>query len=155
MSWTHLFYITLLVFESYCLEVGASSNIPPRFTSYTSNPASNESNSSNLGSEIVVIVREGPSSLDKELLRVSGEDPDGDEITFGVLGTLGMYILRVENVPKSNSAIIYLNQELDRETRDTYNVLLTLTDGKLGKGNYVSINLSPSSRHFHFFCFHG
>ena len=85
-----------------------------------------------------MIVREGSSSLGKELLRVSGEDPDGDEITFGVLGTLGLYILRVENVPKSNSAIIYLNQELDRETRDTYNVLLTLTDGKLGKGNYVS-----------------
>lgn len=139
MQWIHLFHFLFFLFDSYCFKVSASnSNIPPRFTSYTTNPAFNESNSSNLGSEIVVIVREGSSSLGKELLRVSGEDPDGDEITFGVLGTLGLYILKVENVPKSNYAIIYLNQELDRETRDTYNVLLTLTDGKLGKGNYVT-----------------
>lgn len=134
-----LFFITSPSFSSNS-PTPSPSNIPPRFISYTT-PSSNESNYSNLGSEIVVIVREGPSSLGKELLRVSGEDPDGDDLKFGVLGTLGMYILRVDNVPNTNSAIVYLNQELDRESRDTYNVLLTLTDGKLGKGNFVSINL--------------
>ncbi|RWS14756.1 cadherin-23-like protein [Dinothrombium tinctorium] len=107
--------------------VTASNNFPPRFVT---NPATG-------GSEIIVRVREGPSSLGKEIHRLVGEDPDGDLLTFGVLGALGSDILHIENV-KPNQAIVYLRKELDRETRDSYSLVLTLTDGKLGKGNFIT-----------------
>uniref|UniRef100_T1KWL6 Cadherin domain-containing protein n=2 Tax=Tetranychus urticae TaxID=32264 RepID=T1KWL6_TETUR len=107
----------------------ADNNFPPRFTSTGSSLGS--------GSEIVIRVKEGPSSLGKEIYRLTGEDPDGDPLTFGVLGTFGEDILKIENV-KPSQAIIYLRKELDRETRDSYSLVLTLTDGKLGKGNYIT-----------------
>lgn len=107
----------------------AAANIAPRFAPIASSS----------GSEIVVIVREGPSSVGREILRVSGEDPDGDDLTFGVQGALGNELLKIENnVPIKNSAIIYLKKELDRETTDSYSLILTLTDGKLGRGKFVS-----------------
>lgn len=87
--------------------------------------------------------------MGKEILRVSGEDPDGDELFFGVQGALGNELLRIENhVPSKNSAIVYLNKELDRETTDSYSLILTLTDGKLGRGKFVSRHPSflPFSR---------
>lgn len=110
-------------------------NFPPRFASSSSSSPSSPNGGS--GSEIVVRVKEGPSSLNKEIYRLVGEDPDGDPLTFGVLGSIGEDILRIEN-EKPNQAVIYLRKELDRETRDSYSLVLTLTDGKLGKGNFVS-----------------
>ena len=80
--------------------------------------------------------------MNKEIYRLVGEDPDDDPLTFGVLGTIGEDILRIENV-KPNQAVIYLRKELDRETRDSYSLVLTLTDGKLGKGNFVSNHNYP------------
>jgi hypothetical protein len=106
----------------------SDNNFPPRFAA---------SGGGGSGSEIVVRVKEGPSSLNKEIYRLVGEDPDGDALTFGVLGAIGEDILKIEN-EKPNQAVIYLRKELDRETRDSYSLVLTLTDGKLGKGNFVS-----------------
>lgn len=111
-----------------CVAFQTSANFPPRFVSTDGTSGTGE---------IVVRVKEGPSDLGKEIVRLAGEDPDGDPLTFGVLGTIGSDIIRVENVPV-NGAIVYLRKELDRETRDSYTVVLTLTDNKLGKGNYVS-----------------
>jgi hypothetical protein len=88
----------------------------------------------------VVVVKEGPESLGKEILRIAGEDPDGDELTFGVQAPAGNELIKIVNhVPSRNSAVIYLNKELDRETKDSYSLVLTLTDGKLGTDKFVSI----------------
>lgn len=111
-----------------------ANNLVPRFVS----PDGSQ------GSEIVVLVKEGPGSVGKEIARLAGEDADGDALTFGVVGTIGADILDIQNVP-NNAAIVYLRKELDRETRDSYSIVLTLTDGKLGKGNFVSTN-SPLLR---------
>lgn len=104
-------------------------NLPPRFKS--------EGSDFDSQSEIVVRVKEGASSLNKEIYHLYGDDPDGDPLQFGVLGTLGRDLLRIESI-SSNEAKIFLKKELDREIQDSYTLVLTLTDGKLGKGNYVS-----------------
>lgn len=121
--------MVLALLVTVCL----GSNLPPRFMSDPNGP----------GSEIVVIVKEGPESLGKEILRVAGEDPDGDDLTFGVQASAGSELIRIVNhVPSRNSAVIYLNKELDRETKDSYSLVLTLTDGKLGTDKFVSILFS-------------
>jgi len=122
ISWTVLSGLSSPVYASL-----GDNNFPPRFSTQ---PGS--------GSEIVLRVKEGPSLLGKKIYELVGEDPDDDTLTFGVLGTIGTDILRIEN-QKPNKANIYLKKELDRETRDSYSLVLTLTDGKLGKGNFVSI----------------
>lgn len=122
----------LLLLLSFC--TASKSNLPPRFTTDPNGP----------GSEIVVVVKEGPEYLGKEILRVTGEDPDDDELTFGVQAQAGNELIKIVNhVPSRNSAVIYLNKELDRETKDSYSLILTLTDGKLGKDKFVSIILFP------------
>lgn len=114
-------------------------NHPPRFVTDSYGHS---------GSEIVVVVKEGPDSVGKEILRVSGEDPDGDDLQFGVQGGISVsptsssssndLIKIVNGIPSKNSAIIYLNKELDRETKDSYTIVLTLTDFKLGAGKFVT-----------------
>ncbi|CAG2110523.1 unnamed protein product, partial [Medioppia subpectinata] len=111
--------------------VWAALNTPPRFKS---------EDLDDLQSEIVVRVKEGESSLNKQIYHLYGEDPDGDELRFGVLGTIGSDLLRIESVPP-NEAKVYLKKELDREIQDSYTLVLTLTDGKLGKGNYITKSL--------------
>lgn len=66
-----------------------------------------------------------------------GVDPDGDKLEFGVKPQSGSNVIRVESISPTE-ANVYLNQELDRETRDEYALVLTLTDGRLGLGNYVT-----------------
>lgn len=41
----------------------------------------------------------------------------------------------------SNTADVFLRRELDRETRAEYALVLTLTDGHLGSGHYVTRSL--------------
>jgi len=131
LSKVFLLITTILVTVSVRTAVGFqnTANFPPRFVSTDGSGGS--------GGEIVVRVKEGSADLGKEIVRLAGEDPDGDPLTFGVLRTIGADIVRVENVPV-NGAIVYLQKELDRETRDSYTVVLTLTDGKLGKGNFIT-----------------
>lgn len=49
-------------------------------------------------------------------------------------------ILKIEN-SGNNEANIYLNKELDREIKDEYSIVLTLTDNRLGEGNFVTQSL--------------
>lgn len=106
-----------------------ANNSPPKFITSAPGQSSN--------SEIVVRVKEGPASIGKLIYTLKGEDPDDDPMTFGVLGTMASELLRVENVP-GNQANVYLRKELDRETTESHQVVITLTDGKLGRGNWVS-----------------
>lgn len=129
-------FILLALLLPVGMGMASKSNLPPRFTTDPNGP----------GSEIVVVVKEGPESVGKEMLRVAGEDPDGDELTFGVQAPAGNELIKIVNhVPSRNSAVIYLNKELDRETKDSYSLVLTLTDGKLGTDKFVSIPLSSYS----------
>lgn len=106
-----------------------ANNLPPKFITSQAGQASN--------SEIVVRVKEGAASIGKLIFTLKGEDPDDDPLTFGVLGSMASDLLRIENVP-GNQANVYLRKELDRETTESYQVVITLTDGKLGRGNWVS-----------------
>ena len=123
-----ILFILLLSFLTdlvYCDHI----NLPPRFVTLPG-----------YSSDIVLTIKEGNSSLNKEIYRLAGEDPnEGDRLRFGVIGPIGNDILRIENdVPTLNQATIYLKKELDRETQPSYSLVLTLTDGKLAKGSYVS-----------------
>ncbi|XP_053612756.1 cadherin-23 [Plodia interpunctella] len=89
-------------------------------------------------SEIVVRLKEGVETPVGSLIyRLRGVDPDGDPLKFGIKDQLGSDILRLETI-SSNEANIYLVKELDRETRDEYSFVLTLTDGYLGEGNFIT-----------------
>lgn len=109
-----------------------ANNLPPKFIQSPAGAAA-----SGVNSEIVVRVKEGPQSIGKLIYTLKAEDPDEDPLTFGVLGTMASELLRIENTP-GNQANVYLRKELDRETTESHQLVITLTDGKLGKGNWVS-----------------
>ncbi|XP_050665095.1 cadherin-23 [Leptidea sinapis] len=89
-------------------------------------------------SEIVIRLKEGPDTPVGSLIyRLRGIDPDGDALQFGIRNQVGSDILRLEAI-SSNEANIYLVKELDREVRDEYSFVLTLTDGHLGEGNFIT-----------------
>ncbi|KAK0092521.1 hypothetical protein PV326_001229 [Microctonus aethiopoides] len=91
--------------------------------------------------EIVVRLKEDPETPVGSLIyRLRGIDPDGDNLTFGVKDQPGSDIILVENFG-SQEANVYLNKLLDREIRDEYALVLTLTDGKLGDGNFITQSL--------------
>ncbi|XP_063618733.1 cadherin-23 [Cydia splendana] len=107
------------------LVLGVSANRPPRFLIEGQ-------------SEIVVRLKEGADTPVGSLIyRLRGIDPDGDELKFGIRDQLGSNILRIEAIT-TNEANIYLIKELDREIRDEYSFVLTLTDGHLGEGNFIT-----------------
>ncbi|KAJ0175756.1 hypothetical protein K1T71_008915 [Dendrolimus kikuchii] len=89
-------------------------------------------------SEIVVRLKEGSETPVGSLIyRLRGVDPDGDPLQFGLRDQVGSDIIRLEAI-SSNEANIYLVKELDREIRDEYSFVLTLTDGHLGEGNFIT-----------------
>ncbi|OAD57365.1 Cadherin-23 [Eufriesea mexicana] len=91
--------------------------------------------------EIILRLKEGPDMPVGSLIyRLRGVDPDGDSLTFGVRDQPGSDVIRVENFSPSE-ANIYLNKLLDREVRDEYALVLTLTDGRLGEGNFITQSL--------------
>ena len=89
MIWSHHLVI--------CQFSGRNENTPPKFLS--------ESGSS----EIVVRVFEGSSALGKEIYHLVGEDQDGDPLKFGVLGSIGEELLKIENSPP-NEASVFLKK---------------------------------------------
>lgn len=92
-------------------------------------------------SEIVIRLKEGPETpVGTQIYKLKGFDPDGDTLTFGVINTVNSDILKIENAG-NNEANIFLNRELDRETKDEFSIILTLTDDKLGEGNFVTQSL--------------
>lgn len=91
--------------------------------------------------EIVLRLKEGKETPAGSLIyKLRGYDPDGDPLTFGVRESAGNEILRIEKTGEAE-ANIYLKKELDRETKDEYGLVLTLTDGRLGEGNFITQSL--------------
>ncbi|XP_052863308.1 cadherin-23 [Anopheles cruzii] len=88
--------------------------------------------------EIVIRLKEHPDTPVGTLIyRLRGHDADGDPLTFGVQKSGDSHIIRLKQ-NTSSEAYVYLNHELDRETKEEYTLILTLTDGRLGEGNYVT-----------------
>ncbi|XP_053680882.1 cadherin-23 [Anopheles nili] len=88
--------------------------------------------------EIVIRLKEFPETPVGTLIyRLRGYDADGDPLTFGVQKSADSHIIRLKQ-NASSEAYIYLNTELDREAREEYTLILTLTDGRLGEGNFVT-----------------
>ncbi|XP_063703738.1 LOW QUALITY PROTEIN: cadherin-23 [Culicoides brevitarsis] len=116
----------------YCLTFLLSSvqaNRPPRFQ-LDGNP-----------SEIVVRLKEGKESpIGTLIYRLKALDPDGDHLTFGIKNDIDSDVIRIETIGE-NDANIRLNKELDRETKDEYHFVLTLTDNRLGDGRFVTQSL--------------
>ncbi|XP_021707792.1 cadherin-23 isoform X2 [Aedes aegypti] len=84
-------------------------------------------------SEIVLRLKEGPDTPVGSLIyKLKGYDPDEDPLTFGVRKAVDSDVIRVER-SGVNEANVYLNKELDRETKDEYSLILTLSDGRLGE----------------------
>lgn len=104
-----------------------ANNSPPKFVTQTGDASS----------EIVVRVKEGPASVNKLICQLKAEDDDDDELRFGALGSIASDLLRIESVSK-NEANVYLRKELDRESTESYQVVITLTDDKLGRSSWVS-----------------
>ncbi|XP_059472366.1 cadherin-23 [Neocloeon triangulifer] len=89
--------------------------------------------------EIVLRLKEG-TPAGSLIYRLRGFDPDGDTLTFGVREQAGQEILRIVRI-NDYEAHIYLRKELDRELKDEYALVLTLTDGRLGEGNFITQSL--------------
>uniref|UniRef100_A0A182ISV2 Cadherin domain-containing protein n=1 Tax=Anopheles atroparvus TaxID=41427 RepID=A0A182ISV2_ANOAO len=88
--------------------------------------------------EIVIRLKEFPETPVGTLVyRLRGYDADGDPLTFGVQKGADSHIIRLTQ-NASTEAYVFLNHELDREARDEYTLILTLTDGRLGEGNFVT-----------------
>ncbi|XP_071565121.1 cadherin-23 [Temnothorax nylanderi] len=123
------FKIELLYFIfGYLLTYCSARNNPPRFLIDGQ-------------TEIVLRLKEGPETpIGSLIYKLRGIDQDNDILTFGVRDQPGSDVIRVENFGFSE-ANIYLNKLLDRETRDEYALVLTLTDGRLGEGNFITQSL--------------
>ena len=108
----------------------AVANTPPRFLL--------EGGENAVGGDIVVRLKEGPGTPPgTRILQLRGYDRDGDELTFDVVGPEAQQLFRIEN-HHNNEASVYLNQVLDAESTDEYQFILTLTDGNLGEGNFIT-----------------
>ncbi|XP_069668723.1 cadherin-23 isoform X2 [Periplaneta americana] len=91
--------------------------------------------------EIVLRLKEGAETpVGSRIYRLRGYDPDNDTLTFGLQHQADNEILRIENLG-TTEADVYLKKELDREVKDEYTLVLTLTDGKLGEGNFITQSL--------------
>ncbi|CAG9764225.1 unnamed protein product [Ceutorhynchus assimilis] len=91
--------------------------------------------------EIVLRLKEGEETPKGTLLyTLKGFDADGDKLQFGIRTSSDSDIIIVETI-SSTEANIYLNKLLDREEKDEYALVLSLTDGHLGKGNFVTQSL--------------
>ncbi|XP_060525001.1 cadherin-23 isoform X2 [Cylas formicarius] len=91
--------------------------------------------------EIVLRLKEGEETpIGSLLYSLKGFDPDDDKLEFGIVPSAGSNVIRIENT-SSTEAEVYLDKLLDREERDEYALVLTLTDGHLGLGNYITQSL--------------
>ncbi|XP_044743020.1 cadherin-23, partial [Chrysoperla carnea] len=118
----------LILFLVCCVKNVFGNNHPPRFLIHGQ-------------TEIVLRLKEGKETPAGSLIfRLQGTDPDGDKLEFGVQNTPGSDVITVKTISKTD-ANVYLAKELDRETRDEYLLVLTLTDGRLGEGNYITQSL--------------
>ena len=111
--------------------VGAA-NVPPKFIL--------DGGQNSPGGDVVVRLKEGPDTPPgTKILHLRGHDPDGDRMRFGFRGsTPGL--IRIEG-GQNGEASVFLERELDAETETEHQILLTLTDGKLGAGKFITQSL--------------
>ncbi|KAG5330839.1 CAD86 protein, partial [Acromyrmex heyeri] len=122
------FKIELYFIFGYLLTYCSARNNPPRFL---------------IDGQTEIVLRlkeESETPIGSLIYKLKGIDPDNDILTFGVREQPGSDVIQVENFG-FNEANIYLNKLLDRETRDEYALVLTLTDGRLGEGNFITQSL--------------
>ena len=118
--------LSLLIFALAISLAGA--NTPPRFLIDGGGTA--------VGGDVIVKLKEGlDTPVGTKILQLRGYDRDGDNLEFGVKDDLG--IIAIEN-GRNNQAGVYLTSELDAESRTEYEIVLTLTDGHLGEGNFIT-----------------
>ncbi|KAL1490790.1 hypothetical protein ABEB36_013427 [Hypothenemus hampei] len=120
-----LYLVNIILFSAFH---SVSCNRPPRFLI-------------NGQTEIVLRLKEGQETPVGTLLyKLKGYDPDGDKLTFGLKSSSDSDVIFVDST-SNTEANVYLNRLLDREEKDEYALVLTLTDGHLGQGNYVTQSL--------------
>ena len=99
------------------------------------------------GSGIVIRLKEGGQiagqpTIGSKIFHLKGIDNDGDPLVFGIVSNPDG-VIKVQNEPGgTNEASVILAKELDAEEKAQYNVVLSLTDGRLGLGNFTA---NPSS----------
>src|SRR6218665_586962 len=96
MNWLTILIVTVPLILAQTVVGQHRGNLPPRFRTDTNDAGDQHS-------EIVVRVKEGASSLNREIYHLAGEDPDGDSLQFGVLGPIGRDILRIESISKTEA----------------------------------------------------
>ena len=137
---THSLYLPSIIFVLFsCLVATGLCNSPPRFLLDNSN-----NDGSNIGgSGIVLRLREGGQqagqpAIGTKIFHLKGIDNDGDALTFGVVSNPDG-IVKVQNDPAgTNEANILLARELDAEEKTQYEVVLSLTDDRLGLGKFIT-----------------
>ena len=95
-----------------------------------------------VGGDIVLRLREGPDTPPgTEIYRVKAFDSDGDPMKFGVVSARNSNqdLVSIEN-QSNNEASVILNNYLDFEDKREHQLILTLTDLKLGS-NYITQSL--------------
>ena len=111
--------------------VGAA-NAPPKFIL--------DGGQNSPGGDVVVRLKEGPETPPgTKILHLRGHDPDGDRMRFGFRGS-APGLIRIEG-GQNGEASVFLERELDAETETEHQILLTLTDGKLGAGKFITQSL--------------
>ena len=137
---TNCLYLPSIIFVLFsCLVSTGLCNSPPRFM--LDNP--NNDGSDIGGSGIVLRLREGGQQagqpgIGTKIFHLKGIDNDGDALTFGVVSN-PHGIVKVQNDPAgTNEANVLLARELDAEEKTQYEVVLSLTDGRLGLGNFIT-----------------
>ncbi len=108
-----------------------NANAPPRFLLEDRDSS---------GGDLVVRLKEGPDTPPgTKILTLRAQDPDGDKLEFGFRGDRDL--IRIESGARQGEAAVYLERMLDAETESEHQFLLTLTDGKLGAGRFITQSL--------------
>jgi cadherin 23 len=119
-----------LLFFSCCV----SANSPPKFVL-----------DQNTGPDIVIRLKEGRDTPPGTVIyRAKAFDPDGDPLTFGVISRKDLSssdIVDIVNENGSYEASLVLKRPLDAESETEHQLVLTLTDDRLGNGNFITQSL--------------
>ena len=121
-----------LAILSLAAALAGAANVPPKFIL--------DGGQNSPGGDIVVRLKEGPETPPgTKILHLRGHDPDGDRMRFGFRGS-APGLIRIEG-GQNGEASVFLERELDAETETEHQILLTLTDGKLGAGKFITQSL--------------
>ena len=112
------------------LPCGSRANTPPKFLL-----------DENQNGGVVIPLKEGLDTPPGTVIyRAKGFDPDGDPLVFGVVSRSEDGLVEVVS-ENNNEASIVLRKYLDAEVQTEHQLVLTLTDNRLGTGNYMTQSL--------------